>query len=185
MRHDPAVSAPLHAYVVEAEDGRRMKIDFWVGDYHTLGGSLHERVTDRLRPDWLERFDYGATVTFGKFGVSREALFHEGTGLSWRELTERVEREEWITGDGPVLASLLRDYVLVTDLVREKTITIRRLRRKALRDEPPERDDPARGRADSRRDEIRPRRPPMLRLSADLHRRLAYRRPRRAVLGLG
>ena len=44
-------------------------------------------------------------------------------------LADRAEHEEWTIGDGPLVASLLRGYILVTDLLREKNASICRLQR--------------------------------------------------------
>src|SRR5262245_18221870 len=44
-------------------------------------------------------------------------------------LADRADCEEWTKGDGPLVASALRDYILVTDLLRERNASIRRLKR--------------------------------------------------------
>jgi hypothetical protein len=116
-------------------DGQRFGLA-GVNDVEDLGGlynRVKEELTRRLLPPALATLESGGTVTFGEFALSRRAIGHGGSFVSWEQVGQvtiqarhyLAERFLIIAGRGQILGNLLRGNLnaipndwLFLDLVR-------------------------------------------------------------------
>lgn len=78
---------PLADFQILAADGRKFPVDRPIEGYLDLLGTILYRLRGRLLERARTEVASGQTVTFGPFGVSRDAFEYKGKKLAWDQMS--------------------------------------------------------------------------------------------------
>ncbi len=77
-----------HVYTAQTKDGQQHRFNDGVKNVETLGNTIQKEVTARLMPRYVDAYNKGGTLTFGKLTLNKAGLSNGRETIPWGEVQQ-------------------------------------------------------------------------------------------------